>query len=271
MLTSQHAESQPTRHLPVAALVALVVVYLVLIQGVGYLMTRGLDMQYAAPTTVDEVWRGMLIPVSLSVALVYAVVAWLRWWRPVWVDDRPVQRWLIVVPILMIASILIVTDYSGLAAHGVAFTALLLLTCLLVGLGEETMFRGIAVTCFRTNNFSERRVALWSTVIFGLAHATNIISEGPKAFVQVLATIIAGYFFYILRRRTRGLLVPVIVHGLWDFSLISGQTTPGQTHPITMLAILTMIVLAIILFIRRHHIEPTDTGRQTPANAMQRP
>lgn len=258
MTAPRTAEARPTRHLTVAALIALVVVYLAVIQGIGWLMSRGLDAQYAAPTTIDELWRGMTFSIALSVVLVYAVVVYLRWWRPVWVDDRPVQRWLIVVPILMLVSILVVTDYSGLAAHGIAFTALLLLTCLLVGLGEETMFRGIAVTCFRTNNFSEGKVALWSTVIFGVAHASNIIAEGPKAFIQVVATIIAGYFFYIVRRRTRGLLVPVILHGLWDFSLISGQTTPGESHPIAVLAIVTMVVLAIILVIRRHHIEPAD-------------
>ncbi|AZG44077.1 CPBP family intramembrane glutamic endopeptidase [Gordonia insulae] len=253
------------RHLGIAAFVGLVIVYLIILQGLGKFLGRGLDTDYAAPSTINEMWRTMTVPVAVSVVLVYAVVAWLGWWRPVWVDDRPVQRWLIVVPILMIVSILAVTDYAGLADHGLAFTLMLLLTCLLVGLGEETMFRGIGVTCMRTNGFSEAKVALWSTVIFGVAHATNLLSEGVSAFAQVFATIIAGYFFYIIRRRTSGLLVPVLVHALWDFSLISGLTS-GALRPISGIAMLTMAVLAITLVVRRRHIEPsTGTPAADPA------
>ncbi|ORM32491.1 CPBP family intramembrane glutamic endopeptidase [Williamsia sp. 1135] len=220
-------------------------------------------MKYAAPENIDELWRMILVPVAASLVLVYAAVAWLGWWRPVWIDDRPVQRWVIVVPVLMAVSIVIVTDYAGLIDHGLAFTLLLLLGSLMVGLGEETMFRGIGVTCFRKNNLSEGKVALWSTLVFGLAHSTNLISEGPKAFAQVGSTIVAGYFLYLIRRRTGGLLFPVLIHGLWDFSL-----TTGKTYAPALYAILTSIMLAIILFIRRHHIEPdaVDTaGNRAPA------
>jgi hypothetical protein len=57
-----------------------VVVYLAIVQGLGWVLTRGLDADYAAPTTVEELWRGITVPV-------------LGWWRPVLVDDRPVRRW----------------------------------------------------------------------------------------------------------------------------------------------------------------------------------
>lgn len=139
------------RHLSVIAFVVLIVVYLVVLQGLGAVLSIGQDIEYGAPTDIDEMWRTILVPVAVSVVLVYAVVAWLGWWRPVWVDDRPVQRWLIIVPVLMVLSVVGVTDYRSLADHGLVFTGLLLLGSLLVGLGEETMFRGIGVTCFRSN------------------------------------------------------------------------------------------------------------------------
>lgn len=258
------------RRLSVAAFVALVIVYLAVIQGLGFLLTRDEEISYAAPTDIDQLWRSLIVPVGASFVLVYGAVACLRWWRPVWIGDRPVQRWLIVVPIMMVISIAVVTDYPGLADQDLTFVALLLLTCLLVGLTEETMFRGIGITCFRSNGFSEKKVALWSTVIFGLAHSTNLFSEGPKAFLQVFSTIVAGYFLYIIRRRTGGLLIPAVVHGLWDFSLISGMTTPGHSYPLAIVAVLTMLALAIVLFVRRKHIEPHDTeaarGRHETSN-----
>lgn len=246
------------RRLSVIGFLVLAIVYLAVVQGFGFLLAS--DVKYAAPANTDELWRMILVPTALSAVVAYAAVAWLRWWRPVWIDDRPVQRWVIIVPILMAISILIVTDYGALADHGVVFVLLLLLGSLMVGLTEETVFRGIAVTCFRTNGFSESKVALWSTVLFGLAHSTNLFSEGTKAFAQVGTTIVAGYFFYLIRRRTRGLLVPVLVHAFWDFSLISGLTD-GTSYRLALVAALTMIVVAIIVFVRRHRIEldPTST------------
>lgn len=74
MTAPRTAEARPTRHLTVAALIALVVVYLAVIQGIGWLMSRGLDAQYAAPTTIDELWRGMTFSIALSVVLVSAIL-----------------------------------------------------------------------------------------------------------------------------------------------------------------------------------------------------
>ena len=57
---------------------------------------------------------------------------------------RPVQRWLIVVPIVMVVTIVAGTNYSGLADKGAGFTLLFLLSSLAVGFGEEAMFRASA-------------------------------------------------------------------------------------------------------------------------------
>ena len=146
------------------------------------------------------------------------------------------------------------TDYSGLASKGATFVALLVFTVLCVGFAEEMMFRGIGVTVLRSNGFTEGKVALWSTVIFGLAHATNLFTEGPKAFLQVVTTIVAGYFFYLIRRRSGGLLLGMLVHGFWDFSLISNFVgDPSKPRPFGFIAILTMVVLVLIVFVRRRH------------------
>ena len=73
-----------------------------------------------------------------------------------------------------------------------------------------------------------------------------------------MVTIVAGYFFYLIRRRSGGIWAPILMHGLWDFSLISTRVVPGQSDPLALVAILTMIVLVVLLLVRRHHIEPAD-------------
>lgn len=240
----------------IPAYLGLIAVYLLILQGVGRLLTRGLDTTYAAPTTITELVRGMTIPIGLSLVLGLAAVAALRWWRPAFTEARRVRPWVIAIPIIQAVTILAVVNYGGLAEKGIAFTALLLVTCLFVGFGEELMFRGIGLTVFRTNGFSEGRAALWTTAIFGLAHATNLFSEGPGAFGQVFAAAVSGYFFYLTRRRTGGLVVPAVVHGLWDFSLISGAVVAGASHPASGLALLAVLVMAALVLAKRKQIEP---------------
>jgi dienelactone hydrolase len=78
----------------------------------------------------------------------------------------------------------------------------------------------------------------WTCLLFGLAHATNLISEGPKALVQVLVTAVAGYFFYLIRRVSHGLVVPVgAVEDRWFTTeqaelLDSALTAAGVEHTV---------------------------------------
>jgi uncharacterized protein len=247
--------AEEPRGLPIWAYVVIVAVYLVIVQGAAQLLTAGLDIKYAAPTSVNELWRSITVPVWASLVFVYAVVGALGWWRPVFTDDKPVQRWVRTIAIIMVVAALAGMNYTGLGHKGAGFTVLMVLTFLGVGFAEEGMFRGLGVAAFRVNGFTEGKVALWTCVVFGLAHGTNLISEGPKAVFQVLVTAVAGYFFYLIRRASAGLVVPALVHGLWDLGLISAAVVAGKTYLGFSLFILADIILVVILLIRRHHIE----------------
>ena len=168
------------RRLPVWAFIVIAAVYLVIVQGVSKLLTAGLHATYAAPTSVNELWRSITVPVLVSLVFVYAVVGVLGWWRPVFTDDRPVRRWVWVIPVIIAVAALAGMNYPGLGKHSAGFIALLALSMLGVGFAEEGMFRGLGVVTFRANGFTEAKVALWTCVLFGLAHATNLVSEGPK-------------------------------------------------------------------------------------------
>lgn len=249
------------RRLPLWGFFVLLIAYLAVVQVLGVLLTRGLDVQYAAPTTIAELWRGIAVPVGASLLLVVAAITALGWWRPVLIEENPVRGWVVVVPVVQLVAILLATNYGGLAERGLGFTLLLLLSTLLVGFGEELMFRGIGVTVFRRNGFSEGKVALWSSVIFGLAHATNLINTGFGALAQVLLAAVSGYFFYLVRRRGGGVLLPAVVHGLWDFSLLSGAVVPGESYLGVVASVLAIIVLAVVLVVRRDRIHDDRRAR----------
>ena len=248
------------KRLPIWAYVVVVLGYLVVVQGLGAFFTRHLDVGYANADSTGTVWRSIALPIGIGLVLLAILITVLRWWRPVLTDDRPVSSWVIAVPAVMGGAILAATNYAGLAARGLGFTLLLLLAVLFVGFAEEGLFRGIGVVVFRQHGFSEAKVALWTSVVFGLAHASNLFSSGPRAFVQVLVTAIAGYFFYLIRRRTGSLSAAALVHAFWDFSLMSASVIPGETYAGPALSVLALIALAIVAVMWRRRIEPAPVA-----------
>jgi len=234
----------------------VVLIYLAIIQGVG-LVTLGLaDLDDGKLLTVRQVLSAFWIPLGLALAFTFGVITFLRWWRPVLHDDQPVQRWVWFVPIAFVASIVIGTNYGQLADRGLAFTIVLLIATQFVGWGEEGMFRGIGVIALRQHGLTERRVALWSSLIFGAVHLTNAIGRGASAIPQALAVSCAGYFFYLIRRVSKGNVVNSVLHGLFDFSILTtaGIAVDPKVSVGAVAPILLYVVVGLVLIIRRRHI-----------------
>jgi uncharacterized protein len=247
------------RRLSYGAFAVIVIVYLAIIQVGGLLISNaaGIASDRGFVTT-HNLFISLWVPVGAALVFTYAVVAVLGWQRPVFRDDRPVQRWVLVVPVVFLAGIALATDYSGLAGKGPGFTLVLLIGTQCVGWGEEGMFRGIGVTMLRDHGLREGQVALWSSVIFGAVHLTNAIGHGASAVPQAVAVSLAGYFFYLMRRVSRGNVVNSVIHGLFDFSVISGTAVFADQHAYagSVAAILVYVILVVVLVVRRHRIEP---------------
>lgn len=247
----------PSRSLTYPLFAVIVVVYLVIIQGGGLLLVR-LAGEENFLTTRGVVF-GMVIPLGVALAFTYGIAAYLGWLRPVLHDDRPTRPWVRVVPIVFLVAIALGIDYSALAEKGWVYVVVLLIATQFVGWGEEGMFRGIGVTVLRRHGLTEGRVALWSSAIFGAVHLSNVVGHGISALPQAIMVSLAGYFFYLIRRVSRGNVANSIIHGLFDFSLLSGSAVLAdqQGYVGTLLPVLVYPVLAIILLVKRHDIEPT--------------
>ena len=257
---------QTGRRLPVWGFVLLVIGYLAAVQLIPRL-TAPSDDSYATFRTPESVVGGLWVTVGVGSLIGLVAVAVLGWWRPAFIDDRRLPRWTWLFPAVMIVAILAGVSYGNLSEKGLSFTALLLVGCLFVGVSEELMFRGIGITTFRQAGFSEGKVALWTCVLFGLAHATNIFSEGISALTQVLITAIAGYFFYIIRRVSGLLIVSMIVHGLWDFGLFTNtlSTPPGIGVVAFILADVVLAIVAVFTIrkIFPRHSSTSEAGAPT--------
>ncbi|QCQ89838.1 CPBP family intramembrane glutamic endopeptidase [Rhodococcus sp. SGAir0479] len=263
MKSRQHQASSRVagrRGLSYLAFGAIVVVYLAIIQ-FGSRAIAGWADESDVLTTRGVVFT-MVVPLGIALLFTYGVVLALGWWRPVLEDDRPVGRWVWVVPGILLVAVLLGTDYSALADKGWLFVITLLIATQLVGWGEEGMFRGIGVTTLRNHGLHEGQVALWSSLIFGAVHLTNALGRGASAIPQAIIVSLAGYFFYLTRRVSRGNVLNSVLHGLFDFALLSGTAVLLDPHNYlgVVAPILVYPVLALVLLVRRHKIEPSHRG-----------
>jgi uncharacterized protein len=235
---------------------ALAVVYLAIIQLGSLIIGSGIAHADATETTHNLLLK-TVIPIALSTLFAVTLATWLGWWKQIIFEDLRVQPWVRIIPIIMVGAALIATDWGNLFDQKTSLVLTLVLMVALVGFTEELMFRGIGLLAFRRAGFSEGRVALYSSLAFGAAHLSNALTTGASAILQALVVSFAGYFFYLIRRRAGLIFAPMLVHSIWDFGLLSsdlGVDTEG--YPLGFVAVLAMIVLAILVWRRRHRIEP---------------
>lgn len=245
--------------LSIPAYVGLVIVYLVVIQGLGLLLGQGLNESDGPFVAPENLLRVAAIPIALSLLLVVTVATRLAWWQSIVHEDHPVQTWVRRVPIVMALAALIAADYGNVAGQEVGLVLSLLGLLLMVGAAEELLFRGIGVVTFRRAGFSEAKVALWTSVIFGASHLTNAISTGTGAIAQAAIVSFAGYFFYLTRRASGGIAAGIALHSLWDFGLLSGRLGPDPSvYAPSIVPVLAVIYVAALLVRRRRQIEPSS-------------
>ncbi|MDX2229782.1 MAG: type II CAAX endopeptidase family protein [Leptolyngbyaceae cyanobacterium bins.349] len=151
--------------------------------------------------------------------------------------DRKQLLWFL--PAIMMLIALWVVFLSGLARASLSAAqwqlfALVGFTTLLVGLGEEIMYRGIVLHAFLTTR-RVRWAMLVSAIAFSLLHAVNVFGGVPLLAVpiQLLNTFQFGFFFAPLMLKLNNILPLIIFHWLWDFvqlvaPLVDEQTTTAM-------------------------------------------
>ena len=91
--------------------------------------------------------------------------------------------------------------------------------CMAVGVFEECLFRGVIFSClagcFSKDKQGFLKTYFLSALLFGLAHLFNGFSLGT--LLQVLYTVLTGGLFAFCLIKTKNLLCPAFVHGLYNF------------------------------------------------------
>lgn len=118
------------------------------------------------------------------------------------------------------------------------------------GVMEEYIYRGLFLG-YLTKHSQGSTGNIWrglilSSVLFGLAHATNFLVQPAEfTFYQILAAGIMGVLFGAIYLRTSSLVWPILIHTLQDFTVF---VTSGFDETVHQTVNWTSLPVVFILF-----------------------
>lgn len=233
--------------LPVA--LGALLVWLGLTLGVGW-WTSGGHQQ----SLTDAVGNGIGLAWALAASFAAAVVLLSDDPRAAGVGaPQPVSSSRLVWLPLLYAALMLLLAWAGNLPPRVTVLFVAANTAL-VALSEELMFRAILLRGLMA------RYALWpavlaSSAIFGIVHAANGFATGDLggALWQAGAAALQGVAYAAIRLRTRSIWPMVVVHGIWDFSLMTAMLSAaadgeGSSLPfVALLAVLPLFLYGLYL------------------------
>jgi membrane protease YdiL (CAAX protease family) len=256
-MTSSGHSPDVERRLGWPGLVGLLVTFALLPAFVSVLFLHARsDARFPDQASVND----RALTAGIGALVVVLAVTWLRWWPVVLHERLRARRWVWVVPISVLVVSIPLIDYDRAGRAGGWVIGGLLAATLLIAAGEELMFRGVVLVFLRLR-YAELVAAVGSSVLFGLAH----FLAGP---VQVVFSIAFGYLLYLVRRVSGGLVLPIVVHAAWDFSVFSSATTadPASGSDASVaLAILT-VVLVLLVVVAHRWINPSTSAPAGPVD-----
>ncbi|WIB76941.1 CPBP family intramembrane metalloprotease [Curtobacterium sp. MCPF17_002] len=201
--------------------VLAVVAYLAVYTGVGWLSahTVGRGVTGDILSSPGNVVLGLALPILVMGILTLAFVRSLGWQREVF-GRQPIagRGWMWIAVALLLVPVVVRVVATNWSAYSVAVVFAVLFLGLCIGFTEELIARGVAVTLLRRGHHSERVVALLSSLLFGLMHATNAISGANPLTVllTVVYTFGIGVMLYLSMRVTGSIVPAILLHAATD-------------------------------------------------------
>jgi membrane protease YdiL (CAAX protease family) len=241
---------RPARGLNWFGVVAILVIFAVLPSIVDLVRSASIVFEFPDQAAATNVFIGSTT--GLVVAVVAVTV--LRWW-PVVVRERlRLRGWVWVVPAIIWLAAIATIDFAQLRRAGWGIALTVLLVTLLIAAGEELVFRGILLTFLRVR-YTEVVAAVVTTLVFGAFHLTG----GP---IYALSATVFGYVYYCVRRVSGGILLPIVLHALGDFTVLTAYSGPRpwteRSTSLIMFAVALGLVILMVVLHRR--AEPAATS-----------
>lgn len=156
----------------------------------------------------------------LAVLFLFGAIALFRWRDVGLTRPKPGSLRVLWFPGLYILCFVSVVAWLGLPP--IANTLFILANTMLVGVSEELACRGVLYQGLR-GRFGLWPAALASSMLFGAVHILNGFTTGDftTASIQAITASMTGIAFVGIRIRTGSLYPGILLHGLWDFTLVA--------------------------------------------------
>jgi membrane protease YdiL (CAAX protease family) len=201
-----------------------------------------------AIVTVGKLDTTVQILFSNSILAVVAVlvIARLGWWEEVGLAPvHGARPWLLpLIPVMFGLSFLL--DGIHVTAPARVFTYLV--CAFSVGFVEEIYFRGLFMRILKP--YGQGKVLFWSTLVFGVTHALNLLSgqSGMMTAVQIAYATAFGFLFAVLRQQIGSLWTLVAAHTFVDFMswITQGEVYSNTQSTFSLLVLPAAFAIALI-------------------------
>lgn len=255
----------------------------------GWMLITGLFgrlWEWAALPQVLKQSASGLAPPNYVAAIVFLAVTIAAFrWHDVGLNAPRSPRSLLLLwfPSIYVVVFLVLLGFVGLPPLGTMLP--ILIGTALAGVSEELACRGVLYQGLRSR-LSVGPAILLSTALFGAGHLLNgfVLGNFAVAGVQSIAAFMTGICFMAIRIRTGSLYPGMVLHGLWDFSLLtvasalvehadlseaSGGAIPTAALLLPVLGVLPNFLYG--LFLLRHAARDERAATARPAAAPSPP
>ena len=237
------------------------VVYIVILIGMEIL--SGVPYTDIAKSS-NNLLFGVLIPVVIGSIFLTIIAIWSGWWKDVWRDQYKIKdhAWMHIFLILVVIGIIANILSGSISSQNLSFIIIALIATAFVGYSEELLTRGLLVRGARGSGFAEVKVFIIVMVVFGLFHGLNIINGQAliPTIQQVVLAGLTGGVFYTIYRKTGLLAVPMILHALMDFSILTIGTV--QNPIMTLVAAFSTYLSYILLIFAARNFNVKKTKKE---------
>ncbi len=172
---------------------------------------------------------------ALTCLVVLGAVALLGWWRVTGltsaIDRRGLRMaiYITAIPLTFFVIVAILLLTGGELNRAILILSVIVVFNLLVGLFEETLFRGVVFHGLRTAH------SLWfailaSSLLFGLFHLVNLAvgQDWHITIFQVVNASALGVFFCGIMLQTNSLWPAIVLHAVWNSYAMAGQMAASE-------------------------------------------
>ncbi len=239
------------------ALVATVLYLTIMTIGM-YVMSHESNYKYPDPQMMNILIYFVFFAVASSI-----VIYWL-FFRGTAFKKMKFNLWILeflIFAVVVVLAQIFLGNYKNADMH---LIWIIVATTLMVGIGEEMLFRGLIFTAFK-EKYGVYIGILVSAGIFGFLHGTNIVGGaaiGATLFQMLsagLSGIVAAWVFY----KTESLIPTIFYHAIWDMSELLGTVAPVKTVGILssiQISFETVAAIVIIAYI----IKKLKSGERNP-------